>query len=287
MYVLSCPDFNLDFTLDCGQVFRWEKSGDWWTGNVQESLIKIKQNNDFSITIDSDLPETFFHEYFRFDDNLNAILEDINKDNCIANSIKQYYGLRLIRQDPWECLISYMLATASSIPTIKKRILNLCRIFGTEIEAGIFTFPYPEAIANACESELCECKLGFRTKRIKQAAELVVNKQIDPYNLHKHEYHEAREKLMTIEGIGEKVADCILLFSMDKLESFPVDTHIKQIVQQCYSNDEFIKKKSNYNKIAEWGRNYFGNYCGYAQEYLYMYNRFKDSYSIANETQDF
>lgn len=266
-------DFNLDHTLGCGQVFRWDKKDDVWTGVAEGEIIHAIQQKDGSVLIDSHLPAEFFINYFRIDDDLCHILQKINKDPCINKAINDFYGLRLIRQDPWECLISYMLATASSIPTIKKRISNLCSMFGNEITDGYFSFPEPSDIANACISDLQECKLGFRTQRIKNAAEIVNRGNIDLESLQKMEYYDARKKLMSIEGVGEKVADCVLLFSMDKLESFPVDTHIKKIVEYMYCDNTLLQNGKNYHKIGEWGREYFGNYCGYAQEYLYMLKR--------------
>ena len=274
MHNLKPVIFNLDYTLDCGQVFRWKKEGDWWTGVVGDQVIRLSQEKDSGeLIVDSKLPPEFFSHYFRLDDNLSSIYESINKDLLINRAINEYRGLRLIRQDPWECLISYMLATASSIPTIQKRICLLSQFFGQELEKGYFSFPDPEALANADPSLLDKCKLGFRTERIKEAAGEVASGELDLNILFRLEYRYARERLMRIRGIGEKVADCVLLFAFEKMEAFPVDTHIRQIIQHYHVDDSYFETCTNLSCMGEWGREYFGPYCGYAQQYLFYQKR--------------
>jgi len=274
MYRLKPECFNLDYTLDCGQVFRWEKSGDWWTGVVGDHVIRLSQEEDSGeLLVDSRLPAEFFSHYFRLDDNLPSIYESINKDLLINRAINKYSGLRLIRQNPWECLISYMLATASSIPTIQKRIYLLSKFFGQELEEGYFSFPDPDTLAEADLSLLDKCKLGFRTERIKEAAGEVASGELDLNVLYRLEYRYARERLMRLRGIGEKVADCVLLFAFEKMEAFPIDTHIRQIIQHYHIDDNFFESCTNMSRMGDWGREYFGHYCGYAQQYLFYQKR--------------
>jgi N-glycosylase/DNA lyase len=272
MYRLKPEIFNLNYTLDCGQVFRWAREGDWWTGVVGDHVIRLSQDNG-EILVDSKLPPEFFSHYFRLDDNLPLIYESVNKDLLINRAIRKYRGLRLIRQNPWECLISYMLATASSIPTIQKRILLLSQFFGQELEEGYFSFPDPETLAGADLSMLDKCKLGFRTERIKTAAEEVCSGNLDLNVLYRLEYRYARDRLMRLRGIGEKVSDCVLLFAFEKMEAFPVDTHIRQIIQHYHIDDSFFENCTNLSRMGEWGREYFGHYCGYAQQYLFYQKR--------------
>jgi len=272
MYRLKSEIFNLNYTLDCGQVFRWERDGDWWTGVVGDHVIRLSQGSG-EILVDSKLPPEFFTHYFRLDDDLPSIYESINKDLLINRAIRKYKGLRLIRQDPWECLISYMLATASSIPMIQKRISLLSQFFGQEIEEGYFSFPDPETLANADLSMLDECKLGFRNERIKEAAREVCSGDLDLEVLFRLEYRYARDRLMRLRGIGEKVSDCILLFAFEKMEAFPVDTHIRQIIQHYHIDDSFFENCTNLSRMGDWGREYFGHYCGYAQQYLFYQKR--------------
>ncbi len=279
MYRLKPELFDLNYTLDCGQVFRWGREGDWWTGVVGNQVIRLLQDNE-QLIVDSKLPPSFLSRYFRFDDNLPSIYESINRDLLIDRSIRKYRGLRLIRQDPWECLISYMLATASSIPTIQKRIYLLSQFFGQELEPGYFSFPDPEALANADPAALDKCKLGFRTQNIKAAAEEVASGELDLDVLFRLEYRYARERLMRLRGIGEKVADCVLLFAFEKMEAFPVDTHIRQIIQHYHIDDSYFETCKNMSCMGDWGREYFGQYCGYAQEYLYYQKRVEGFVSL-------
>lgn len=279
MYRLKPEIFNLNYTLDCGQVFRWERDGDWWTGVVEDQVIRISQDKG-EMLVDSKLPPEFFSHYFRFDDDLPSIYKSIDRDLLINRAIRKYKGLRLIRQDPWECLISYMLSTASNIPMIRKRISLLSQLFGQELEEGYFSFPDPETLANADLSMLDRCKLGFRTEPIKDAAREVYSGDLDLEVLFRLEYRYARDHLMRLRGIGEKVADCILLFAFGKMEAFPVDTHIRQIIQHYHIDDNFFNSYTNLSRMGDWGREYFGLYCGYAQQYLYYQKRVEGFVSL-------
>ncbi len=272
MYRLKPKIFDLNYTLDCGQVFRWEGDGDWWIGVLGDHVVRISQG-DGKLIVDSKLPPNFFTNYFRLDDDLLSIYKSIDKDLLINKAIMKYRGLRLIRQDPWECLISYMLATASNIPMIQKRINLLSYFFGQEIEEGYFSFPDPQTLANADLSMLGKCKLGFRTECIKDAAQKVCSGELDLDAVSSLEYRYSRDHLMRLRGIGEKVADCVLLFGFEEMESFPVDTHIRQIIQQNHIYNKFFKNCSNLSKMGDWGREYFGPYCGYAQQYLFYQKR--------------
>ncbi|MGP8321095.1 MAG: DNA-3-methyladenine glycosylase family protein [Methanosarcinaceae archaeon] len=288
MYSFSGVDINLGYTLDCGQVFRWKRAdlsdgcesdrceNGWWTGVVNKNVVRARQDTESgTVFVDSSLPHEFFFVYFRLDDDLSQILGSIGKDPYIRGAIKEYHGLRLIRQEPWECMISYMLATASNIPRIKKNISLLSRMFGGNISEGYYSFPDAASLADADESDICECRLGFRAGRIQRAAQQVADGEFCFDELFEMDYNGARERLMDIDGIGEKVADCILLFSLDKMESFPVDTHVRQVVEKYYAGDDYFGGKMNNHKMGEWGRSYFGEYCGYAQEYLFYDSRFK------------
>ncbi len=279
MYRLKPALFDLNHTLDCGQVFRWERDGNWWTGVVGDQVIRLSQDGG-ELQVDSKLQPEFFSRYFRLDDDLPSIYESINRDLLIDRAISKYTGLRLIRQDPWECLISYMLATASSIPTIQKRICLLSRFFGQELEEGYFSFPDAETLANADISILDKCKLGFRTQNVKAAAIEVASGELDLDVLFRLEYRYARERLMRLRGIGEKVADCVLLFAFEKMEAFPVDTHIRQIIQHYHIDDSYFETCTNMSCMGDWGREYFGPYCGYAQEYLFYQKRIEGFVSL-------
>ncbi len=285
---LASP-FSLDHTLDCGQLFRWEKRGNWWYGVVAERVIKIKQDNERLLFYF--FPETrnhkFVENYLRLDDNLAVILSMINKDEHMNEAISRFYGLRLCRQEPWECLVSYLCATYKSISAVKKMINNISRCFGKKMTfdgIDFYTFPKPEQLAQINPKHLRCCGLGFRTNRVLETAKLVDSEKLSLEHLKHIDYSEAKRELLDLPGVGQKVADCVLLFSLEKLEAFPIDVWMKRAITTfyaCYFDSSFIKRvaekgsitSKEYQTISSFGRRYFGRYAGYAQEYLFHYLR--------------
>jgi len=286
---LDKTPFNLDHTLFCGQVFRWEKHGNWWQGVVHKNYIRLRQKGNLlqfqSKPEDADI--SFFRSYFRLDDDLLGIYKKITKDNFVKEAVKRFNGLRLMRQEPWECLISYICATNKNIPAIKNMIANLCKHFGKKItleQGESYTFPTAKNLAEASLRELRLCRLGFRAERVKKASELVSKGVFSLDDVKNLPYEEAKKKLMTLPGVGPKVADCVLLFAFGKLEAFPIDVWMKRIILEFYADHfehAFVKKARGskspspreYRAIGLFGRNYFGEYVGYAQEYLYHFRR--------------
>ncbi|MEM2925392.1 MAG: DNA glycosylase [Methanocellales archaeon] len=260
-------NFNLHHTLNCGQVFRWRFNGREWIGIVKNSIVKAKQMNGI-LAVEADLDSEVISNYFRLDDDLEEIYSCIGRDKNIQRAIELYRGLRLIRQDPWECLISFVCSAASNIPRIQNMIENLCKNFGARIAPRYYSFPTPSRLSSATELELRKCGLGFRSAIVLEAAKLVVNREIDLDRLPRLDYSTAKEKLKAIKGVGDKIADCVLLFSCDKLEAFPVDRHIKRYIQRVY-----LKRCASNEAIRNFARNYFGKYCGYAQQYIFTYQR--------------
>ena len=205
----------------------------------------------------------------------------------MRQAVHAFHGLRLARQDPWECLISYICATYKNIPAIKNMIFELSRRFGHPISYNghsFYSFPEPGVLANASIDELKKCRLGFRAKLVRQAARTVHANKISLEDLKKVDYQTAKAELQKIEGVGPKVADCVLLFSSEKLEAFPIDVWIRRIVRKHYSDrfdSSFIGGITNraalstkaYERIGSFARGYFGRHAGYAQEYLYHFAR--------------
>jgi N-glycosylase/DNA lyase len=267
---------NLNLTINSGQVFLWDKVGDTWFGIDGENLLVIRAE-PFKIVSSS----RKINEFFREKDNLDDIIADISRDKLVKNAVKHFSGLRLMRQDPFQCYISFICSSNSSIQNIKRMLKNLCRKFGNEIEFDkkqFFTFPTPEKLSNASSKDLLSCGLGFRAKYVKQAAKMVSSGKINFESLRKENYKSALEILKTVPGIGNKVADCILLFSLDKLESFPLDRWTQRILQKYYSRifgdiqgKSLTEKK--YSKLHEKIVEYFGPYAGYSQQFLFKMER--------------
>jgi len=266
MYI-STSNFNLDYTLDCGQVFRWQRTGEWWVGVVAGHVIHARQV-DGRLEVQTGLSTDSILRYFRLDDDMFRIYDTINRDAVMDGLIQKYLGLHLIRQEPWECLVSYMASSCKSIPNIKDSISNLCRQYGDDL-GGHFSFPSAETLAHTTENHLRQTKLGFRARYILEVARLVDRGELDlevPIEL---EYKEARKLLMGVRGIGPKIADCVLLFAYDKLESFPTDTHIHSVMKEHYGQYLDGPASRLNDTIGQFARSYFGDYAGYAQQYLF------------------
>jgi N-glycosylase/DNA lyase len=277
--------FNLDHTLQCGQVFRWQKHDNWWYGIAAEKPLKIRQKDNVLEFEGTDAD--FIKKYFRLNDPLPRILSKINKDAHIKNAIQNFHGLRLIRQDQWECLISYICATYKNIPAIQNMIDNLAKQFGykTTLEDQVFyTFPTPHTLANASVKELTRCKLGFRAKNVQKTAKKIHQKTLNLTKLEKKPYETAKNELLKLPGVGNKVADCVLLFSLNKLEAFPIDVWMKKTMLENYHqhfDDAFLQKAlkrkslttTDYKHIGSFARDYFGEHAGYAQQYLFHQER--------------
>ncbi|MHA1266957.1 MAG: DNA-3-methyladenine glycosylase family protein [Candidatus Helarchaeota archaeon] len=275
--------FDLQQTLCCGQVFRWKLGSDhWWYGIVKDRIIKIRQKKEFLefnvFPKMANSPE-FITSYFRLDDNLELIYKQIGKDDHIRKAIQAARGLRLIRQDPWECLISFMISQNNQIPKIRRSIESLAAKFGILLNfegKDFYTFPTPEQLSNANLRELRDsfdkggCALGYRAKYVLSTALLVHNNslEINLDDLKKLPYADAHKWLQdSFCGVGPKVADCVLLFALEKLEACPLDTWIRKIITNLY----FDRKKMSDNEIKKFCTKYFGNFAGYAQEYLYCH----------------
>jgi N-glycosylase/DNA lyase len=252
---------DLDSTLGCGQVFRWRKEGDVWKGILNGKELRLCQKGG-SIVAQGGIGEEALERYFRSDDDLDGIRSEISKDERIASMMGNAPGLRLIRQDPWECAASYVLATNANIPRIQKMIENICRTFGDILPGGGFSFPRPDQISGGHEAAKT-CGLGFRCSRFVEFARLVDRGEIELEALRKVEYEECVKELKSYPGIGDKVADCVAVFSLDHLDAFPVDVRIKKAMEEMYG------VRGTYRSVNRFGREYFGRYAGYAQEYIY------------------
>ncbi len=267
---------NIETTINSGQVFLWNKIGDKWIGVDGQDIIILNQS-PFSARSSSNGINNFFRE----DDDLKKILSNISRDKIVARAVKQSPGLRLMRQDPFQCYISFICSSNSSIQNIKSMLENLCKKFGTRQEFKGYelpTFPKAEILAKASMKDLTECRLGFRAKYVKEASQAVDSGKIDFAQLKKIDYQTAIDSLKNILGIGNKVADCIALFSLDKMEAFPIDRWTQRILLKYYKKffDNVTEKpvtEKKYEKLHEEIVKYFGPYAGYAQQFLFKMER--------------
>ena len=265
---------DIDNSINSGQVFLWEKHGSDWYGINGQDILKINKNAVIKSIQNSKT------DFFRKNDNMQEIIKSISKDKTVKEAIKQYEGLRIFKQDPFQCMISFIISSNSNIQKIKNSLEKMTKKFGVKVEIQnkeFFLFPKPEKLANASIEEIKKCGVGYRAPFIKQAAEMVFSKKIDFKYLEKLNYKEAKKNICLIPGVGNKVADCILLFSLNKLEAFPLDTWMIKILEKYYSNEFQIETKTitqkQYEILHEKIVNYFGPYCGYAQQFLFKMER--------------
>ncbi len=263
---IKIDDFNLKCTLESGQIFRFREMNGWYYVNARDEFFKIKQlRNEIEF---HGVDKEFILYFFSLDEDHTKILEEINRDTFINSAITMYRGLRLIRQDPWECLISFICSSASNIPRIKSKLNALSRSFGTKQQLDdctSFSFPLPGKINDY--KKIKEAKTGFRARYIFETNNAVDYELLS--SLRSASYQSAKNELKKFNGVGDKVADCILLFSLGFYQAFPVDTWIKKIIQLCYFNNKTVPDKT----IREFGIDYFGTYAGYAQQYLFVFSR--------------
>ena len=266
---------NLDFSINSGQVFLWEKYDNTWYG--------INGSDVVSITDSSNQLRTFSKkpiDIFRNGDDSREIFQSITRDKVVKSAVKRFNGLRLLRQDPFQCYISFITSSNSNIQKIRLVLRNLCKKFGTKIryeEREFFLFPEPNILAKAQKSDLLNCGLGYRTKAVKEAASAVISGRIDFDYLKKTNYQSAKESLLKIFGVGNKIADCIMLFSLEKLDAFPLDRWMIRVLQKYYSDKFTLTNKtitektyqSLHNEIVD----HFGPYAGYSQQFLFKMER--------------
>jgi len=264
--------FSLEHALDCGQAFRWRRDGGHYRGVVGGRLIVLgKKEGALEYEMSPPADGSLVSSYFRLDDDYAHIVSAISRDGNVKGAVDAYPGLRLLRQEPWECLTSYICSAWSNVERIKGTIDALCRAFGDRIECveEAYAFPSPEALASASIPALMECGLGYRAKYVKGTAEAVESGRVDLESLKCADYGEAKKELLSLPGVGEKVADCTLLFSLDRLEAFPVDVWVRRVMQQLYFGGRDVKDAG----IKQFAAKRFGAYAGYAQQFLYHYAR--------------
>ena len=271
---------DLEATLLGGQAHRWKPESDaqdgWYSCVLRGDLVRIRRTADgvefqCSTSSEKEMAPRLL-DYFRLDDPIDTILADIQgRDSTVAKQVKRYPGLRVLRLEPWECLVAYICSANNNISGIHRNLERMSDEFGDPLMLnGVerCTFPTPEQLAGAGEGKLRDLKLGFRAPKVFRAAVAVLEGELDleALKLEQTTYPEAREELMRLPGIGPKVAACISLFSLDKLEAFPIDVWVHRALYESHQRTE--KAPSN-QRLLEWAQDYFGPYAGYANQFLF------------------
>lgn len=281
-YILeNCKSFELAHVFDCGQCFRWniEEDGSY-TGIFGNNVLNVQKNNDkviFKGICETNIEEVVT-KYFDLERDYEEIKEVLSTiDDSMRISIEYGKGIRLLNQDLWEMIISFIISANNNIPRIKKIIDNISKNYGREIIYNnklFYTFPTPYELKDATVEDYRKLGLGFRDIRIFETVHMVLDKKVDLEELNKEsDTNIIREKLLTLSGVGPKVADCILLFSdLKKIESFPIDVWVRRVINQLYIHNEDENKVSK-KEIENIAKEKFGSLAGIAQQYLFYWKR--------------
>lgn len=272
--------FNSIHIFECGQCFRWNKEEDnSYTGIIKNDVINVKEENNkiiFTGVIDGNFEETII-EYFDFNTDYKEYKNKLSKiDEYLKESIKFGNGIRILKQDLWECIISFIISANNNIPRIKKIIERISENYGSEIiwnGKKYYTFPTPEQLSKASIEDLRNLGLGFRDKRVFNTTKMIVENKINLNSLKKmNNTEKIKEELLKLDGVGEKVADCILLFALKRLDTFPIDVWVRRVMNDLYiHNDD--ENKVNKKEILELANKKFLGLEGIAQQYLFYWKR--------------
>jgi N-glycosylase/DNA lyase len=271
-------DYDLGATLASGQAFRWNQVDGGWNGVLHNHWVRLRAD-EFSITAEAAQPVSdwsWLANYLQIELDLGVLVASFPDDEPIRAAVNACRGLRLLRQDPWECLASFILSSTKQIVQIRQIVSVLCERFGEPIPtaaqyAPAFAFPSPARLARASEAELRACKMGFRAPYLLETARNVTEAKIDLERLRELPVEIAREELVKMPGVGRKIADCVLLFAYGFQSAFPVDVWVIKALQKLY----FPRRRASAKRLRHFSETHFGPNAGYAQQYLFHYMRTK------------
>ncbi|HEX3443536.1 MAG TPA: DNA glycosylase [Chthoniobacterales bacterium] len=266
------PGAGIDLakTLECGQVFHWTRCEPGFVGTIGETPSYLKQ-------VDGDLlvPEghgAMVKRYLALDHPIDVIEASFPEDSAIKVAVRFSRGIRIIRQPIWECLATFLTSAMKQVSHIRSISLAVRERFGRAVRLGaleLYAFPTPETIAACNLSDLLECRLGFRARNVLATAQMVAAKEIRLEELSCLPTAEARQILRQCPGVGDKIANCVLLFALERMDAVPIDVWISRALQQTYFSEDQNVKGSRLSEFCT----YFGPYAGYAQQYLFHYWR--------------
>ena len=265
-------DFNPEHIFECGQAFRWTKEEDGsYTTIAYGKVLNVKKEEQDIILKETNLEDfnNIWYHYFDLGRDYGQIKAELSKDPILQEAIAFGDGIRILNQDPFEMIISFIISANNQIPRIKNSIELLSKQYGEKIRADYYSFPTAEVLSKADPMDIREiCRVGFRDVRIVQTSGLVHSGVIDFEEIFSGTRDEGKEILMTLPGVGPKVSDCILLFAFNKDEAFPVDVWVKRVMEHFY-----LKEETNVKLIGSHGARVLGKLAGFAQQYLFYYAR--------------
>jgi N-glycosylase/DNA lyase len=278
---VPAPDFNLAMTLNSGQVFHWEKIGNGFVGTISERAVYVEQGSNVLKVRCGETPSRLprralpriIVNYFALDHPLVAICASFPNDPAMSAARHFCRGLRIIRQPKWECLATFICSSMKQVAHIRQISKALRGRFGDQRKIEnqvVYTFPSPQRISRASEEELRKCALGYRAKNLLATARLVGSGEADLDAWSALPDADLRKRLCALPGVGAKIANCIMLFAYERLRAFPIDVWIQRVLREKYFPR---KRKTTAQRLQEFSETYFGEYGGYAQQYLFHHAR--------------
>ena len=272
--VINVRCFNLKYTLECGQCFRWERITDnIYIGVIKDRVLKVKQKgNNLYVSSDkkADLEEVV-KKYFDLEKDYESIEKKISTfDDNVKKAVKNTSGIRILNQDFFETLISYIISTNNNIPRISKSINLISKRYGKKVvfeNKEYYLFPTKNELANVKKEEYRECGVGYRDTYFADTIKDVLNGKLDNVDINTMSTKDLNKILLSFKGVGQKVADCILLFSCGKEEVFPIDVWVERIMSRLYFKE--YKGKMSKKDILDYAKSHFGNYAGIVQQHLF------------------
>jgi N-glycosylase/DNA lyase len=287
---IRAPDFDLEKTLDSGQVFHWRKAGNGFVGTVGDDPIYVEQRGTdlrAAFEIDgfkSSSLAAIVRQYFALDHPLAEIYASF-PDDLAMNAARDFcVGLRIIRQPKWECLATFICSSMKQVVHIRQISAALRTRFGEQRKIGkhvVYTFPSVHRIARASERQLRECKLGYRAKHLVATARLVASGDCDLESISRLPDADLRQELCALPGVGAKIANCVMLFAYERLRAFPIDVWIERVLRRQYFRPQ---TKTTTQQLRNFSETYFGEHRGYAQQYLFHHARMTSRKSGTVET---
>lgn len=268
--------FDAKHIFECGQCFRWSKQeDDSYTGIAYGKVINVKSDYDkgtvvLSNTNMKDFKEIWYH-YFDLERDYSKIKKTLSRDEVLRDAIAYGQGIRILNQEPWELVISFIISSNNNIPRISKSIAVLSELLGEPIEYNgrtYYSFPSIERLALAEQEQLEQCKFGYRSKYILSTARFLAQGKVDLEAAAQMDAAAAKAELLKLSGVGPKVADCIMLFSMEKHEVYPIDVWVKRVTEHFYIHEDV-----SMDRIKQFADSMFGELAGFAQQYLFYYAR--------------
>ena len=266
------PPYSLRRTLECGQVFRWTVNGSGavgifrgWRWSVRQHGRRIYLLEEAGLNAGRPGPRGLW-QHLAVDAPLSRVERALARDPILRRILPHTTGIAVMRQDPWECLVSFVISAFNNIPKIRLSVDHLCRRFGEPLPGGGFGFPSAARLAASRLPALWACALGYRAPYVRGVARAVADGTVELERLAILPYEEAREALLAMPGVGEKVADCILLFALGREEAFPVDVWVQRAVQGAYLRGRRFTPRA----VGRWARDRFGPLAGYANQHLFL-----------------